>query len=85
MDRQYTIDIKFITLPTVIHANCNAITFINNSTSLTDVAYINNVPIQPNQSLSIEGNENEVDKTVYNISFGTSTTATLIVLQKVNK
>lgn len=84
MDRRYKIEIDFLTQPTVVQADFNAVTFINNSTAIGDLAYVNNVPLNPGQSLSIEGNANEIDTTVYNIGFRTSTTATLIMIKKKN-
>ena len=48
---------------------CNAITF--NNTSLIDTVLVNNMPLQPQQTLSIEGNEGEIDYTDYNVKLGT--------------
>ena len=84
MDRKFKIDFEFLTKPTVIQSHYNAITFINGSTAATDIVYVNNIPLAPTQSLSIEGNANEIDTTVYNVSMGTSTTATCIVIKKQN-
>lgn len=48
-------------------SNCNAITIVNQSTSVP--FYINNILIAPQQFLQIEGNENEIDTTEYYIDF----------------
>jgi hypothetical protein len=57
----------------------NAITFINNGATTVTV---NNIPLAVGASLSIEGNENEIDTTQYNLNFGTSTTGNVLVIQK---
>lgn len=84
MDRKFKVDFEFLTKPTIIQSHYNAITFINGSTSATDIIYINNIPLAIGQSLSIEGNANEIDTTVYNVGMGTSITATCIVIKKQN-
>lgn len=61
---------------------CNAITFIN--TSLIDTIYVLNVPVLPQQSLSIEGNENEIDTTDYLVRVGTDPN-TLFCIRKFYK
>lgn len=85
MDRKFKVDFEFLTKPTIIQSHYNAITFINGSTAATDIIYVNNVPLGIGQSLSIDGNSDEIDTTVYNISMGTSTTATCIVIKKQNQ
>ena len=47
-------------------------------------AKINTMPLLAGQSLSINGNENEMDATEYNIDFGTSTTGSIWVIKKIN-
>ena len=84
MDRKFKVDFEFLTKPTIVQSHYNAITFINGSTISTDIIYVNNVPLGLGQSLSIEGNNNEIDTTVYTVSMGTSTTATCIVIKKQN-
>jgi hypothetical protein len=57
----------------------NAITFINNGgTAVT----VNNIPLPVGSSLSIEGNNDEIDTTQYSLNFGTSTTGNVLVIQK---
>ena len=47
--------------------NCNAIRFINSGTG---IIFINDVfQLQPGASLGNEGNQNEIDLTVYRINF----------------
>ena len=84
MDRKFKVDFEFLTKQTIIQSHYNAITFINGSTTATDIIYVNNIPLAIGQSLSIEGNANEIDTTVYNVGMGTSTTATCIVIKKQN-
>jgi len=80
-DRKYNIAIRVIQQGGVIPSNCNAITFIN--TSLIDTVKINTFPIQPGQSLTIEGNENELDITNYICELGTGDPGTFYVLTKI--
>jgi len=57
----------------------NAITFINNGGSQV---FVNNIPLPIGASLSIEGNNDEIDTTQYNLNFGTSTNGNVLVIQK---
>lgn len=82
--QRFKIEFEFLTKPTIIQSKYNAITFLNNSTSVSDIVYLNNVPINPGDSISIQGNANEIDTTVYTVSMGQSTTATCIVIKKQN-
>lgn len=60
-----------------INSNCNAITFINNGATLPIT--INNIlQIPVGGSIAIEGNENEIDTTIYNLTVK----ETCIVLRK---
>lgn len=77
-------EFELLTKPTVIQSMYNAITFINASTAITDIVTINNLPLNPGQSLSIEGNNDEIDTTVYSVGMGTSTTASVWVIKKQN-
>lgn len=49
-----------------IPTNCNSITLINLGTS---IAYIESVPLQPNQSLTIDGNYNEFTDVYLSLRF----------------
>lgn len=46
-----------------IGSNCNAITIINNSTTVP--FWVNNIQILPQYQFVVEGNENEIDQTEY--------------------
>ena len=52
--------------PQQIPTECNSITLINLGTS---VAYVESVPLQPNQSLTIDGNECEFTDVYLQINF----------------
>jgi len=78
----YRILVQSHTQTTKVISNCNAITFYN--TGLV-AAKINTIPLPAGESLSIEGNENEMDITDYNIDLGTATTGTIFVIKKVNQ
>jgi len=62
-----------------VPTDCNDITFINKTDG---VVFINTYPLDPNDSYVSTGNENENNKTRFNISNGTSTTGSLYVLRK---
>jgi Na+-transporting NADH:ubiquinone oxidoreductase subunit NqrF len=67
MDRKYKIEFTQYNEQNIqVISNCNAITFINNGTTLPII--INNVlEIPVGGSIAIEGNENEIDTTTYNV------------------
>ena len=67
MDRKYKVEFTQYSEQNIqINSNCNAITFINNGTTLPII--INNIlEIPIGGSIAIEGNENEIDTTVYNL------------------
>ena len=79
---KYKIDIQQYANNQLIQSNCNAITFINNGAT---PVLINNVPLEVNANLSIQGNADELDTTEYNIKVSTSTTANVIVIKKMNQ
>ena len=61
---------------------CNAITFINKSN--TNVPVINGYPLAIGESLSIQGNENEIDTSIYKVSIDfTAGTPDLYIITKV--
>jgi hypothetical protein len=43
---------------------------------------LNNITLAIGASLSIEGNENEIDVTQYTLNFGTATNGNVLVIQK---
>ena len=82
-DRKYTItpeqwnkNGKFIQ-----NANCNSITFINKSTD--NFPSINGYPLASGEALSLNGNENEIDVTTYQVGIDlTVGTPNLWVIRK---
>jgi hypothetical protein len=64
-----------------IPTNCNSITLINLGTS---IAFIESVPLQPNQSLAIDGNAYEYTETSLSLRFssGVGLQNTLVVIKK---
>lgn len=79
---KYKIDIQQYANNQLVISNCNAITFINNGATSV---LINNIPLAAGANLSIQGNADELDTTEYNITVGTSTTANVIVIKKMNQ
>lgn len=63
-----------------VESRCNSITFVNNGSA---TAVINGLNILSGQSFSISGNTNEIDKTVYNLSFTGGGTQEVIVIRKI--
>ena len=59
----------------------NAVTFINIGT--INVTLNNTLVLTPGQSLSIEGNINEIDLTEYFINFGTALNGALLIIRKI--
>jgi hypothetical protein len=80
MDRKYRIEIQQYQQNYNVISQCNNITFINNGAINVQ---INQFTLVPNASLSIGGNENEIDITVYNVSFQGATNGNLIVIKKI--
>jgi hypothetical protein len=66
-----------------IPTNCNSITFINLGTS---IAFIESVPLQPNQSLSIDGNAYEFTESLLSLRFssGVGLQNNLVVIKKMS-
>ena len=67
--RNYTTEFKPYYQPNNIFADCNNITFINTGNV---TAYVNGMPITPNQSITIPGNQDEIDTTNYQFWFATT-------------
>ena len=82
MDRQYRTEIAYYTTNQRIIANCNAITFINNSIY---TIYVNNFPITTGNSLNIGGNSDEIDVTEYILDFRGATNGEVYVIKKINQ
>jgi hypothetical protein len=77
--KKYTIVIQQYQQSTSFVPGSNAITFINNGGS---IVLLNNITLAIGASLSIEGNENEIDVTQYTLNFGTATNGNVPVIQK---
>ena len=80
MDRKYRIEIQQYQQNYNVTSQCNNITFINNGTINVQIGTF---ILVPNASLAIGGNENELDITVYNVSFQGATNGNLIVIKKI--
>jgi hypothetical protein len=80
MDRKFRIELYQYQQNTSIASNCNNITFINNG--LTTIQ-INNFNLVAGASLSIGGNENEIDSTVYQLNFQGATNGNVAVIKKI--
>lgn len=59
----------------------NGVTFINTGNS---VALINGLPVQPGQSLNLQGRPGETDCTTYKISFVNTQAGRIDVVAKIN-
>jgi hypothetical protein len=65
--KKYTVDFLTINSPQYVKSGCNSITFW--AYAPEGVAVINNsIKLYNYQSLSIDGNENEIDETIYFIT-----------------
>jgi hypothetical protein len=64
--KRYKIEFSQYSATIKIDSNCNSISFVNAGT--IDCT-INQFILPAGASLSIDGNENEIDTTVYNINF----------------
>ena len=80
MDRQYRIEIQQYQQNYNVTSQCNNITFINNGASTIQ---INNFNLVAGASLSIGGNENEIDTTVYQLNFQGATNGNVSVIKKI--
>lgn len=78
--KEYKIDVLTIVQDQAIRSDCGDITFINRGiTAATINASIN---LSTNQSISLSGNYNEIDRTIYTVKFAGGT-GRLIVFRKV--
>ena len=77
---QFETDFYTCVTSQVVQAVCNSITFLNNGTT---TAIIENVTLQPNQSLTITGNAGEITNQRFFVNFGNSTEGnSLAVIRK---
>lgn len=79
----YKIDILNYTSDNSVRSDCSDITFYNNGTA--QIVINNAVTLIANQSLTINANENEIDRTIYNFRFDTTggQDYSLVVFRKV--
>ena len=81
--KEYDITFQGYSTASFISTNCNSVTFTNLGTA---TAYIDQlVPLLQNQSLSIPGNECDITKHIFQVTFDTSisgTTNNLLVILK---
>jgi hypothetical protein len=80
MDRKFRIELYQYQQNFSIGSNCNNITFINNGASTIQ---INSFNLVAGASLSIGGNENEIDTTVYQLNFNGNTNGNVAVIKKI--
>ena len=80
MDRKFRIELYQYQQNYSIASNCNNITFINNGASTIQINAFNLIA---GSSLSIGGNENEIDTTVYQLNFQGATNGNVAVIKKI--
>jgi hypothetical protein len=78
--QNYRIDIGQYQQNINIISDCNNITFINTGT--IDVQ-VNTFTIVAGASLSIGGNAEEIDRTIYTINFQGATNGNVVVIRKI--
>jgi hypothetical protein len=66
---KYYIEVKQYTTTANISSDCSSITFINYGSNDVDIS---GVSLTQGQQLTIEGNVNEIDTTIYQAQFSTS-------------
>lgn len=79
--KKYYLDFQQYATNQNLYSNCNAITFINIGASSV---FINKLELATGASLSIQGNENEIDTTTYEMYFSTGN-GNLSVIRKFYK
>jgi len=75
----YVIDFKSYSTSQQVPSNCNSLTFYNYGTSTVSVE---NVLLQPSQSLVISGNACEYTEDTFQIVFGNTGVNNLVVVKK---
>ena len=76
----YTVNFQTYLTSQSVPSNCNGLTFYNFGTSTISVE---NVLLQPGQSLVIGGNQCEFTEQSFNVVFGTTGVNYLVVVKKV--
>ena len=72
---QTTTTSQYVGKNTSIESYCISIAFFR-PTTLTNAVYINDIPIEAGQTLTIAQNEGDLDTTKYNIVFGSTVGST---------
>tara|TARA_R110000868_G_scaffold258476_3_gene516001 strand:+ start:1808 stop:2110 length:303 start_codon:yes stop_codon:yes gene_type:complete len=78
-DRKYITETQIYYVNGSLIANCNSITFINSGSNAVNV---DGIPLTTNQSISIQGNNNEINVKTYSFTFE-SGAGSLIVIRKI--
>lgn len=80
MNNQYTIEFQQVykSAEIITGERCNAISFTNKG---TDTVYINQLPLEAGESLSINGNIGEHDKTLYKVAWLAAATSKKCYIQ----
>ena len=83
MIRQYKIDVLTQVANNYVKSDCADITFYNQGD--TTIKLNQAITISPGNSVSFNANENEVDRTIYNFQFDstTGTTNQLVIIRKI--
>ena len=77
--QQYITETKIYSANNQTDTNCNSVIFIN--TGSVNVT-VDNVVLQPSQSLTIDGNRDEMNVKVYNFNFAAGTNPQLTIVFK---
>lgn len=79
--QNYKIDVLNYSLNGSVRSDCSDITFFNAGT--TNLILNNSVTLAAGQSLTINANAGEIDRTIYTYNFSGAGTQKLIVFRKV--
>ncbi|MGR3221384.1 MAG: hypothetical protein ACUZ8H_16430 [Candidatus Anammoxibacter sp.] len=77
--REYSNKFEQVRKAKTVPSQCNAILFLNKG---TNTAFVNNMPIETDNSLSMAGLYGEKDISRYDIRFATGGTSELYVIRK---
>jgi len=78
--RNFQEDLQLYNIPNEVKSDCNSITIVNIGTA---TAIINGLEILPNAQYISLGNEGEINKTRYRLSFSGAGTEKVLVIRKV--
>ena len=74
----------YVTIPKMVTSDCIAIAFFRPTAGTVDVS-INGLPLEAGQTLYIEQNVGDIDRTQYQVTFPGSQAGVLHVMRTVNK